>query len=88
VSVAANRLNGHLKISVKDSGSGISEEDLPHIFDRFYRVDKSRSQYTGGSGLGLAIAKKIVEIHESTIQVVSKLNSGSTFSFELQTWPV
>ena len=76
---------------VTDTGEGIPEEDLPYIFDRFYRVEKSRSRNSGGSGLGLAIIKKIIEAHDSSIKVKSELNIGTTFSFELmqhQTVPV
>jgi signal transduction histidine kinase len=75
-----------IRVRVKDNGPGIKQDELPYIFDRFYRVDKSRSEKTGGTGLGLAIAKKIMEIHNSTISVVSELNKGSTFSFSLQPW--
>jgi signal transduction histidine kinase len=75
-----------IRVRVRDTGSGINKDDLPYIFDRFYRVEKSRSEKTGGTGLGLAIAKKIMEVHESTLSVVSELNSGSTFSFNLRAW--
>jgi signal transduction histidine kinase len=76
-----------IRVRVKDTGSGINQEELPYIFDRFYRVEKSRSEKTGGTGLGLAIAKKIMEVHESTLSVASELNQGSTFSFNLKAWP-
>ena len=75
--------NGHLIIQVKDSGIGISRVDRQHIFDRFYRVDKSRSRSQGGSGLGLAIVKKIIEDHMGTITVDSTSGIGSTFKIEL-----
>ncbi|MBI3991662.1 MAG: HAMP domain-containing protein [Candidatus Lambdaproteobacteria bacterium] len=74
-----------VRIAVSDSGSGIAAEDLPHVFDRFYRADKSRSRFSGGSGLGLAIAKSIVESHGGELQVQSALSRGSTFSFALPT---
>ena len=69
--------------SVMDRGLGISQEDQKKIFDRFYRIDSSRSRDTGGSGLGLAIAKCICEIHNGTIKVVSEPGKGSTFTIEL-----
>lgn len=72
-----------LMIYVKDSGSGIPEEDLPFIFERFYKADKARTRGTSGTGLGLSIAKKIIGTHEGYISVKSKLNEGTTFSFVL-----
>lgn len=68
---------------VKDEGYGIPSEDLARIFERFYRVDKSRSKERGGTGLGLAIVKHIMEGHGSQVNVKSQVNKGSTFSFEL-----
>jgi len=67
-------------VSISDTGVGISEEDLPRIFDRFYRVDKVRSPSEGGSGLGLAICKQIAEAHGGKIEVQSEVGRGSTFS--------
>ena len=67
-------------ISVKDTGIGIPEEELPKIFDRFYRVDKSRSRELGGSGLGLSICKWIIELHHGEIKVESEVNKGSIFT--------
>ena len=64
---------------IKDTGVGIPEDKLEHIFDRFYRVDEARSTSTGGSGLGLSIVKQIVEVHKGEIEVKSELNRGSTF---------
>ena len=64
---------------VRDTGIGIPPEELPHIFERFYRVDKARSRSEGGSGLGLAIAKRIAEIHGGRIEVESQIGVGSTF---------
>lgn len=71
-------------IEVSDDGIGIAEKDIPRLFERFYRVDKSRSRNIGGSGLGLAIVKHIIESHEQTINVRSAPGVGSTFSFTLQ----
>jgi signal transduction histidine kinase len=70
-------------IKVGDTGIGIAAQDLPRIFDRFYRVDKSRSRQRGGSGLGLAIVKKIVEEHNGTVSAESTSGRGSTFRVEL-----
>lgn len=67
-------------VSFHDNGQGISAEDIPHIFDRFYRVEKSRSRQFGGSGLGLAIVKQIMEAHRGTVKVDSEIGKGSIFS--------
>ena len=69
--------DGHPAFSVQDSGIGISESDIPHIFDRFYRADDSRSKQTGGSGLGLAIAKWIVERHGGRFDIISRKDIGT-----------
>ena len=71
-------------ISVIDNGSGIESEKISRLFERFYRVDKSRSRNQGGTGLGLSIVKHIIEAHNEEVFVDSKLNKGSTFSFTLQ----
>jgi len=65
--------------TITDTGIGIPEEHVPYIFDRFYRVDQSRSHETGGSGLGLAIVQKIVEAHHGKIEVASEVGKGTTF---------
>ncbi len=70
-------------VEVRDTGIGIPEADLPHVFERFYRVDTMRTRETGGFGLGLAIAKQIIEAHRGRITVASKLGYGSTFRLEL-----
>lgn len=75
--------NGWARLSVSDTGIGIPAEDLPHIFDRFYRVDKARSRAQGGSGLGLAIVKWIVQAHGGGIQVDSTPGQGTTFRITL-----
>ena len=71
-------------VKVKDNGIGIDSKHLPHIFERFYRVDKSRSRERGGSGLGLSIVKHIIETHNEQITVESKVNQGTTFAFTLK----
>ncbi len=84
VSVSINKVgSSRVRIAVADTGKGISEEDQQHIFDRFYRSDRIRQKSGQGLGLGLAIAKKIVELHGSVLNVNSKVNQGTTFSFEL-----
>ena len=72
--------SGRAAIRVRDAGPGISERDLPHIFERFYRGEKARDRSTGGSGLGLAIARSIVEAHDGTIQAESRPGEGATFT--------
>lgn len=84
VTVSARWDGTQVQIGVSDTGIGISEDDIPHIFDRFYIADKSRHGSANGStGLGLAIAKKIVELHNSVLSVHSRMNTGTTFSFNL-----
>jgi two-component system phosphate regulon sensor histidine kinase PhoR len=78
------RQNGDgIRVSVEDTGIGIPPEDLHRVFERFYRVDKSRSREMGGTGLGLSIVKHLVQLHGGAIEVESKMNEGSTFSFQL-----
>jgi two-component system sensor histidine kinase BaeS len=67
-------------ISVADTGPGISPDDLPHVFERFWRADKVRSRETGGTGLGLMIAKQIAELHGARLGLESEIGRGSTFS--------
>jgi two-component system phosphate regulon sensor histidine kinase PhoR len=77
-------MDDNILIEVADNGLGIAKEHLPRIFERFYRVDKSRSRNEGGSGLGLAICKHIIEAHKQTISVRSTEAIGSTFAFTLK----
>lgn len=76
-------MDKYVLVEVSDNGIGIEEQHLKHLFDRFYRVDKSRSRNMGGSGLGLAIVKHILEAHNQTINVRSTPGVGSTFGFTL-----
>ena len=73
------RPDGWVRVTVADTGIGITAEDLPHIFDRFWRVDRARTRVAGGSGLGLSIAKSIVEAHGGAISVESEPGQGTTF---------
>jgi signal transduction histidine kinase len=70
-------------VVIEDTGRGISREELPHIFDRLYRAGNSARSGTGSSGLGLAIVKKILDVHEIPIKVISRLNQGTRFSFQV-----
>jgi signal transduction histidine kinase len=83
VQVTTGQIAGNLKITITDTGEGIAPDDIPYVFDRFYRGEKSRSRLTGGAGLGLAIARGIVEAHGGEINVESSLGKGSTFWFTL-----
>jgi histidine kinase len=84
VCLSARREGDRVRFSVEDTGTGIPPEHLPHIFERFYRVDKSRSRVGGGSGIGLTIARHLVEAHGGQIQAASEgRGQGSTFSFTL-----
>ncbi len=74
----------NVKVTVKDNGEGIKPEHLPRVFERFYRVDQSRSREQGGSGLGLSIVKHIIEAHHQTVTAHSIYGQGSTFTFTLE----
>lgn len=83
VVVRAHVSNAWLIIEVADTGAGISPVDLPHVFDRFWRADRSRTRSTGGSGLGLAIARKLAQAHGGDISAISTLGTGSTFTVRI-----
>jgi signal transduction histidine kinase len=75
--------NGNAWIRVRDTGAGISAEDLPHVFDRFYRADKARTAHSGGAGLGLAIARSIVDAHGGRIELESVVGKGTEVTVRL-----
>ena len=83
ISVTVSQQGSWVEVSVTDTGEGIQAEDLPNIFERFYRVDKSRSRATGGTGLGLTIAKRLVEAHGGQIEARGEPGKGSRFAFTL-----
>ncbi len=84
ISLHIDDIGAYVRISIADNGSGIPKEDLPHIFDRFYRADASRNSGKGGSGLGLAIAKKVIEDHAGWITAESEPGEGTAISFTLK----
>jgi two-component system sensor histidine kinase BaeS len=83
VTVIGRRDGDHIVLEVTDTGAGIAPDDVPHVFERFWRADKSRSRSTGGSGLGLAITRHLVEAHGGTASVESAEGRGSTFRLRL-----
>jgi signal transduction histidine kinase len=84
IHLTSKKNNNHITIEIADQGIGIDEKDIPHLFDRFYRADKSRTKNAApGYGLGLAIAKQIIDQHNGTIRVISELKKGTTFIIEL-----
>jgi two-component system, OmpR family, sensor kinase len=86
VMISLSQTNGWAQIGVEDTGMGIPAEDLPFIFDRFYRVDKARNRAQGGSGLGLSIAKWVAQAHGGDIHVESEVNKGTRFTVVLPVW--
>jgi two-component system phosphate regulon sensor histidine kinase PhoR len=87
ISVGAQARGAMVEFFVRDTGIGIPEEDLPRLFERFYRVDKARSRELGGTGLGLSIVKHLVAAHNGTTRVESRVHEGSTFAFTLPVNP-
>jgi signal transduction histidine kinase len=83
ISISAQQADNFIEVRVIDNGEGIPVDDLENIFERLYRVDKSRARATGGSGLGLTIARRLVEAHGGQIRVESELGKGSCFSFTI-----
>ena len=81
--VTLNADHQYFYLKVEDSGIGIPEDSLEHIYERFYRVDKSHSREIGGTGLGLAITRSAVTMHHGTIQVASKEGEGTTFTVRI-----
>ena len=80
IRITSNDVKDKCQIAIQDNGYGISSEDLPYIFDRFYRVDKARHRENGGSGLGLAIAKEIIEEYKGAIHAESEAGIGTSIS--------
>ncbi len=88
VEVTADRdREGRSRLTVRDTGEGILDKHIPHLFDRFYRADGARDRTSGGTGLGLAIAKAIVELHGGSIVVISRPGNGATFTVLLPAAP-
>jgi signal transduction histidine kinase len=83
INISAKRIDNMVEVCIKDNGEGIAAKELPNIFERFYRVDKSRSRATGGSGLGLTITRRLVEAHGGKIWVESEAGKGSRFYFTI-----
>lgn len=86
ITLSLSNASDNIMVKVADTGQGIPEDEIEHIFDRFYRLEKNRTASDANAGLGLSIAKRIIDLHGSTIQAASKLEQGTTFSFSLPTY--
>jgi len=86
ITLSLTNASDNIMVRVADTGPGIPENEIGHIFDRFYRLEKNRTASDTNAGLGLSIAKRIIDLHGSTIQAASKLDQGTTFSFALPTY--
>lgn len=84
INIYIKDLDDDVKVEIEDNGKGIAQEDLPKIFERFYRTDASRNSAQGGSGIGLSIVKKIIEDHGGTLWATSKEKKGTTIHFTLK----
>ncbi|MNG14728.1 Alkaline phosphatase synthesis sensor protein PhoR [compost metagenome] len=82
IDVTVSAVKQSIRLYVADKGIGIPENEIPYLFERFYRVDGARSRATGGVGLGLSIAKRIVDLHEGQIEVISKPEHGTTIMLQ------
>jgi len=87
IRLRAERVDGHVRVDVSDTGAGIAAEHLPRVFDRLYRADRSRSATTGGAGLGLAIVKSIAELHGGKVEIYSEVGKGTRVSLLLPVDP-
>ncbi len=83
ITLAASRHTGAVELRVEDSGPGIPPQDLRRVFERFYRVDKSRARDPGGTGLGLAIVRHLVELHGGTVAAANREDGGARFTVRL-----
>jgi signal transduction histidine kinase len=83
IKISAKHEKDEIEIRVADSGIGIPASDLPHIFERFYRVDKARGRVSGGTGLGLSIVKQIMQSHHGSVRAESELGQGTTIVLRL-----
>ena len=83
IRIDAERIDGRMTIAVSDEGGGIPDEDLSRVFERFYRVDKSRARDPGGTGLGLAIVRHLIELHGGTVRAENRPEGGARFTVTL-----